>query len=87
MEHFVQNHLTQSDVAVANKQRLSGFYTSRKLSCSLGFNARHRLPNLLCYMSKVNYRIRFQHSDQVLLEQRVVEMSQMSPDKLVMLQF
>ena len=30
MEHFVQNHLTQSDVAVANKQRLSGFYTSRK---------------------------------------------------------
>lgn len=38
-------------------------------------------------MSEIDDRIRFQHPDQVLLEERIVQMGQMSPDELVVLQF
>ena len=87
MEHLVQDHLTQPTVCVF-LSAVVPFRRVRSKAClghSLGLNARYGLTDFLCHVSEVDYRIRFQDPDQVLLEERVVQVSQMSPDELIML--
>ena len=88
MEHLVQDHLTQPtnhrrafSLAVVPFRRVR----SERAEDPLGLDARYGLTNFLCHVGEVDYRVRFQDPDQVLLEERVVQMSQMSPDQLIML--